>query len=1020
MGANDRLRRAESRERLLWILYTDLNSRFNTLVEECAHLQDTISGLVTKSDVVRGIIEKTSSAEKPAGFARATLSDIKIDSIYYTLSVRDRALLSLWNTLGALIRGLDANQLRHRAEYEKMALDLARVDENKGQSVYLYIGLRGYFLNTLFLEYTAQLEHAHEKIVQMLENQAGTLPNPILLRRWNSGLYGEFLSEYSRHVNWEARACVDSILPESKHISGVAITHTWTHHPTSTAKFFDIGFKDSVGNEKTSRFAIIRSAYFYLEQPVLFPLLYHECVHINFPENDDVKRDHRELFGARLAAIESLRLAKFPGSSSTSYENFWDHFTEEVWADALSITLGGRAYLIALSLQLFGLSGAEEYNHYRIDADTIYPLETLGSARHRKYEVNYPELEMGFFWEARLAVAANFLTHLIEGKNPAEIGVDEKISLDMAASIIGVIRQWHLSGIEANNSDVTSPAHSDYWRYRREINEWVEKTIVDHLSGAISRLPFGGTAICSAYEITSSSARAWISNAVNNYRHRLIPESNTAEGFKLSSRHRLENVSLDVRWAVAGDVIRAIRKNPASLSQWTAGFASWMRNDGGVAFRMALEFSRIRLALLDALADYLDGSEKNNADAGDLWGEVAKLPADWLKGDHENIVKFLRRRGITNSSHLDHQDDRLVALRDAWEELADRIMATLDKSFDVGDSLQPSECKEIQVGTLMFGVVRPAEFETPPSEFCAGGYVGGLDMVSRHLSEAARNQTLEAEARQLRDEAYLQSKPNFETSFLRLIGEYQFLAYTAGSTPVERDYHPQPHVPRMLVKPRLVLQVGGRPLSQAIALNTGMYGRVSLIRFKYRWQWHDLLSKLAAYVTTPERVIHDYSLLLSSAWEDVILVTWHKKAPDLWKLGLVGLKVDGKSPADMQSTFFVPVDSYEADVLDKMGPTCESWIDQMRDWRESSGLVSKVYRRSGRYDYTVVWQDKCGECESTLAASAKGLATMPAEMWSKVSHMITSFEEVEVGGLSDSDKYASVTHFAVKGSLAVD
>lgn len=50
----------------------------------------------------------------------------------------------------------------------------------------------------------------------------------ILMRRWNSGMYGEFLSEYSRHVNWEAQALARLISQvEATERLGSSMSRNW-------------------------------------------------------------------------------------------------------------------------------------------------------------------------------------------------------------------------------------------------------------------------------------------------------------------------------------------------------------------------------------------------------------------------------------------------------------------------------------------------------------------------------------------------------------------------------------------------------------------------------------------------------------------------------------------------------------------------------------------------------------------------------------------------------------------------
>ena len=1002
----------ESTSQLLWILFSDANSRFNTLIEECAHLQDTIVGLTANPELVRKILSTHESTEGVRGFNRPVVCDPKVHPEYYDASVRDRAFISLWNSLGGVIKGLDRNQKQHEATYKMVVREANQMDAGHGASetVYWYVSQRGYFINTAFSHYTAQLEHAHEKLIQMLENQAGTLPNPILLRRWNSGAYGEFLSEYSRHVNWEAHTCVGLVLGNKDSATPLqSITHTWAHNPTSLTKYFDVnlgGGASSSQGPTAKRFAIIRSAYFYLEQPVLFPLLYHECVHINFPDNEKVENDYKSFFGSRLEANKSLRLAKFPVELPKTYDNFWDHFTEEVWADAMSIALGGRAYLMALALQLLGLSGTGEFNHYRVDDDTMYALDELGGIRHRKYEVPYPALELPFFWEARLLIACDVLKLLPStGKDP------HARAATMGASVVKLIEQWRASGNEAYKDAGTSVEHAAWWKYRTSLNDWVQETVLKHLAPTIAKLE-DSSRVCSTYELASSNVRETIASAVNSYRSKYFhPCQGRAGAFTLEPNHRLENIAIDVRWALAHDIVLQMRSQPGQMTSWTSSFANWMRHDGGAAFRIALEACRVRLSLMDGLADHLIADVKNAKQSTGISARLAALNADYLRHDPDNRRKFLRQRGLTNSSKILNSREQEKALLDGINRIVDDMFA----------SFLSQASEEVKVGTLSLGVVRPEEFCEPatPSD-TRSPYLAALEKVERYMTASVEtDHGIKALAKA---DGHLAHAPDFKTVFIRLVGEYQFLSFTRGSTPVERDAHPGPFSPRMLVKPRLVLQIGGSDLAYE-ERHRDMWARVTLIRFKYRWQWTDLKRQLDAEVAKEAgRMLVEYAMFLSSAWEDVILVTWHDSPDQLWNHEQLGLGIGSRDGVDTQSTFVVPESTYKTLPPKDIG-THDEWHKAMKEWAEKTNLVSRIYRRSGRYDYTVVWSEQSDneglETKSPLESCTMAFASMPAALWAQVQSMITSYElRVFEKSKPDVAKKPSlskaITHFAIR------
>ncbi|QTN22217.1 hypothetical protein HZ992_18940 [Rhizobacter sp. AJA081-3] len=1037
-------------EALLWVLFSDANSRFNTLIEECAHLQETIQGLIGKSTLVNEVIALTRSDDLPQGFERPVACDPKSDPRYYDIPVRDRAFLSLWNALGAQIIGLHHNQTTHRSSYELLVCGEVGSDIGSSQRLYWYLSQRAYFLQPVFEHYTRMLEHAHEKLIQMLENQAGTLPQPILLRRWNSAAYGEFLSEYSRHVNWESGELVRRLWPRSNgpHRSGSqrdtarsvppesifpdAITHTWSHQPTSYASSFDVHMARA-GVTRSKRFGIIRSAYFYLEQPLLFPLLYHECAHLNFPSNDSFMDVPDSFFGSRLIAVMSLRHAQFTVTDpGMTYENFWDHFTEEVWSDAISVALGGRAYLLALALQLVGQSGEQEFSHYRIEEDTIYPLDQLGKVPYRKYEAKYPELSMSTFWEARLAIACAVLKSL-KGDNA------QKEDLQLIAALEELQTAWIDSGHHAFDAYGTSEGHEQLWDHRIELNEWVQSTIWAHLNEHIQVLA-ECSRINSTYVLNSPNTAEWINRSVAEQRQTTVGAVPSDE-FKMPATFRLEEVALDVRMRIARDIAVQLSGQAEQSGRWTDSFANWTRGDGALAFRIALEFSTLRRSLMEALADICD--RRPGEDAGTFQpfddtpiSQRLRALAGRLPTDNRYCSDLLRKKELTNWTRPSSVNIKLeTEILAELNSIADQIMAS-NRNGPIATAAQ--------AGTLTFGVVRPGE------------YAAITDGTSPYLKvgERLKNQVVEsAKWHSTLCKSGIDADPDptaVSTSLLSLVGEYQYLTYVKGSTPVERDAHVHAEVSRLLVKPRLVLSVGGKPLDEAIEQFAAThYARVSLIRYRYRWQWSELRALLDEDLRLAKPWLSGYSLLLSSAWEDAILITWHRHSDDLWESSNRALNVTYGS-ADVQSNFHVP-DQVTASALaqQQIGNALEpaatpsnDWYQTFATWAEQSGLVRRIYGRSGRYDYTVVWaQPSQGDSvpagsalsagvtaaeSSSLDACSIGLASLPHSAWRGLASFITSFEKrtfaLDPRGQPHHDsehggqpaRYKAVTHFALR------
>lgn len=990
-------------ERLLWILYTDANARFNTLIEECAHLQETIVSFVSDYEVFKNIADKTSDVTPIQGFSRTVFCSPKTHDDYYRLSVGDRTLFGLWNVLGATIVGASENQITHRESYERAIAQLRNTSgstapEDKFFDLYWYLNTRGYFIREVCDHYTQQIEHAHESLIQLLENQAGNLPNPLLFRRWSSAMYGDFLSEYSRHVNWETGKVIRR-LDQGRKIDSddnntSTISHSWAHRPTSYTTLFDQHFQGNQDKRKTkNRFGIVRSAYFYLEQPVLLPLLYHECIHVNFPMDGEIEApgSHKTFFGARLETLKSLRKAQF---KKELYGNFWDHFTEEVWTDALSIALQGRGYLVALCLQLFGLSGSSSFSHFNFEEDLIYPLTDLGKKEKRAYQPDIPELRDEHFWEARVLLACKVL------RATCTDDAHKKLVTEVVESVEALISSWFSGGKAANNEYKVSPIHSEWFDYRKELNHWVIKTTWRYMEKGLPEL-LNKCSICGTYVLQGETTYTLIDAAVNNYRRKY--GFTTQSDFSLLRDVRLEDVPFDVRWSLSEAFVAAIATD--NVAFLTNNFVSWLRHDGAAAFRMALEWFRIRNSLMDSVADAIDEKrplqqfwapinhdtyvEKVLALSKKVSNHVETTPGIQLSEAQE----ALRRRSLTNRLAPNVLIGYEETLRRDFERLADEgiqhLYVAMQSRVNHG---------EVPIGTLALGAIRPKEFSLDH------GYRGALIRASSASVEAIRI----ANDIGRFDKA---KKDPFTSKFIPLVGEYQYVHFTGGSTPVERDAHTK-NVPRTLLKPRLVLQAGGVGLDDMRDPGKGEVGRLTLLRLKYRWQWVTLQNLLSAHYSKSPNTHRQYSLYLSSAWEDVVLYTLHAGAREVWRdYEDLGLDV-AFGFADMQSSFSVDGADDDPIPVPLHMPKDNDWRATFTKWAKDSSYVLSIRERTGRFDFTVVWKTP-PDGENCFVSCKRGLCSMPLSLWHRVGSISCSFECTRDTGTPGNQDLVAISHIAL-------
>lgn len=1004
--------------RNLWFLYSDVNTRINILIEESAHLQNTVFGLLpSEHPLTKYFAEPDPKAEsglspevlkrlKGAGFERPVVLDFVDFPGYAGSRPRERALLGLWNTLGAAIVGLVENQAVLARRYSAAVTCLrpeAAARQESMASLFWFLATRGYYIGTSFTTYTGILEHAHEKIIQMQENRAGSLPAPILLRRWNSGLQGDFLARYARHVNWESSILVARLRNKDKSDKAqrVSITHTWAHHSTSMAHAFSLSegvhhvLKDGAPEGQKLRFGMIRSAYFYLEQPVLFPLLYHETAHLHFPSDAEAEADHSDFFLNRRDAYETLSK---PGiSSDTDYDNFWDHYTEEIWADALSIALSGRAYLSALTLQLFAATGRNYFSHEDLHSDQVFPLDTLADDNKKIFEAAFPETTESYFWEARLRVASRLCEELHR----------DDASQAFCKSVGELLEHWDAAGRDVFKEKHTSLEHEKLWAYRAELNKWVFDTIWRYLALSVPDLRVNRHV--SSMNVVSGVCRNAVDSRVSAY---LFQEFQTTVTPWPFATERLENIALDTRLRVSDEIAKSQTQEwrEEDHRRLTDTFANWMRHDGSTAFRLALEWYLARISMVESDVEAL--STRNSNDSHHKLSDFDSRRQQILRGGIDSksqeidpeISKALRSKSIFNLGPANAPattNDKLLAYDRELQAQADELICAICAiSEDDAREGRFRDTSLVKVGTLSLGALRAAEIVKTDET----GSNGTSPSTSPYLSAVSR---VGDYAHRANERVRVRHGIKREASFHHLIGDYHFATYTKGSTPTERDYYPE-RLPSILTKPRVVLQV----LGDGIEIDPARrIGRITLIRFPYRAEWYSLLQELrkeeaAGRLSKP-------AMFLSSAWEDVVLVTWHDNDDALWEIhdklhiSVLHRHVDTQSNVIIPQTFSAspsPATSgNEPKQLHLPGfapasaerPTL---IQQIRTEMDASKVkYLDVRHRLGRSDLSITWGacPEAGNNKSVALNCAAGLSSLSKDIWQSVGGFSTAFEKIE-------------------------
>lgn len=1009
--------------RVAWLLFSDLATRFNILSDECAHLQDTIFGLLqTTSNSDLGIDKPGEDGQERPWVARKP----RVDS-YHRLSNHERALINLWNSVGSLAEGLDAHQRETSSRFHSTIQGLLE-DKPEPESFYWFAAQRGHFLHDVFGFYTKQLEHAHQKLLQLLENMPGSLPNPLLLRRWHSAFYGEFLSEYSRHVNWQTQTLTWEMLrgalsrPKqhsdfSKWRDSIFLTHTWAHIPTSLARRHRL---DSDSEEPPLHFDTVWSSFFYLEQPLLFPLLYHECAHFCLDDplidlDRETSGPHRfeakgryggsKFFYSRDEAAATLRSLVRPESED---ERFWNQFTDEVWADAVSLTLGGIGYCAALVLQLFAQCGASAYHRFEAERDQLTNIRSFGTAEWQVREVPWGLLQTGdhsYFWEARLRVAIE-LTRELHG--------DANVPwLDAISTTLDYYLESYRSVYKAAS---TSQLHETWAYLRVTSNQWAAEVCWRCLKPHVPELK-KHRHIDNVYSLDRPICDL-IEKSIFAYQEKVlavfpVTKSPKATHIKLPETTRLEDVCCLTQWHLSGYVAAFIQEptNQTDVRRLVGALANYVGNDGGSAFRIALEWCAARKDLFEAAADSLSTNLKSRATSSANHSESLKaaIEIDLRGGNLEGNQAqefLLRKQHLTNEKYL--PKSRRLQLDTTKSTVSGLLCDAVGFFGDAADG------HEIRVGTIFLGVLRPWEVETT---VVAGGSRNCSDS-GLYCQALGNTQRYFAEMRKLLEERSCSTaKHQFE--FLPLVGEYSFLAYFSGVTPVERDCHPI-NVPKHFTKPRFVLEVfrGGRARLESGDPQVGLFssyerpfGRVTLLRLRYRWQWMDVRK----FAKRLELQI-DPILFLSSGWEDAILISWHHNENDYWATHRELRKVLGDH-AEYQSNAIVRglLKCPRRAIFDGGAPeeaivradsTRERWMKALSEGRYTQGdrgrVVEKINLRTGRYDYTIVWRRQERPIDARLMDFAEIMEGLPRWFWRHIGRISTSYEQVVCASGSES------------------
>ncbi len=1011
--------------KMAWQLYADAATRCNLLIDECAHIQNTIHAHLSHLDPeafgCRADGEPALSEQR----AWVPHGEQTRDSTYYTLRPQDRALRNLYASIGALASAIEENAQTLRTSFARVVESSQLKQPTLPDSLFWFVSLRGHLYETVFKFYLKHIEHAQAKLVQLIENMPGTLPGPTLMRRWSSGGYGEFLSSYSRKVNAQVQHLYWDLCKPHKGKSfdtwrqDQILVHSWGHDPTSltTKTRITSPAADLKATKRQIAITTIWSSYFYLEQPILFPLLFHECAH-HFEnktiaglgdESDPGATWARELWFERAKQAAHLlhRVCPLPDRDLS----FWTHFVGELWADLISLSRCGSGFFSALVLQLTGQQGEYlSFSDYDVDEDVRIALNETGLKDRRVLEVQYPTLDMAYFWEARLRFAIKAYRRL-SSRLP-------KHDASWVDDCEALLEAWVESGGAAMSERAASSDHATYWSYRKKLNDWVLDVTWDCLFEFIKLLEDRQKEDAEESEFRlDPDLLKLIHEDVQRYARHVFQDSGIQfTPFDEGVAWRLEDLCPRIRSEFGSLVVERVLTPPTRSAQegherWIKTYIDHMACDGSVGFRLAQEWIEVLSDVQSSAAMVLKKAD----------GPGSFKASRMLTQSESDLLQRLHKAGTKDLANIpegkDAQQtraDRIAnlgkirsfgLLEKNWPSLHGEVQEFKAKLIDaykrfLESSEDPSELND-GVGTLTLGVLKPYEAVRHV------GYGNAFRRLDRYFSELnqRRLRTISAGG--------LTAKPS--KSFLYpLFGEYNFAAYQPGLASINKSFHLACH-PACLTKPRAVLRMTSRAIEHA----DGKFVRVSQIAFRFRWQW----------VLLAEELKQTSDIFLSSAWEDIILVSHYDSIEefraDSAALGLkqrqwldihssLGLaQVPTKSAVKVSAPHPQRAKSPRRTARNAPKPAGSRALRRIRERqalrshrsRERvlrfsfvreyaehppikllSSVRGSVLERTGRYDVTIDWEAR------TPRELWEALDALPAKAWADIESIVSALE----------------------------
>jgi hypothetical protein len=981
--------------RLLWLLFNDCSIRLSIMIDDARSIQTLC--LRELSD--RKLISKLTcnDSEKERNWALKDSEKV--------VRTREKAVVDIYQLLESVVGSLESHREQlgtmyltctndHSYYYDssdsepRARFKSATVDRQT--NLVEFVIRRGFVIDQCAEMALRALQLAREKLQQLIENKPGALPAPLAQRRWANALYVNFLE------NFNARAIKQVVLLDA-HIGGypagknVGLTIEQfiacdQKASAGTRQFHGIGYSSTSWTAKTDystkaakvQQIVTSSSYFYPEQPILLPLLYHEYAH-HFQHVSDDARYHPLGFDSAFTKHKSKLAGAYIASDCFSdradeAQQYCDTFVTELKADVFALAISGIEYLHALFLQIFGIESVGLQIIVESNDRTLQ-FNEVAISDVQKFDIDN---QSSIATISRLFFALEFLLVLRGAQRAKDVPPFDSDEIAFCEALRELCTDY-LNGMGLFGSKHGQVFAKKLFLLNHYLNGPVREMARQIASGFGGALYHGARYHDGQYVAAATTKNA-LEGTVEKYCNEVFSvlqkstRSISSESFRLDSSERKGLVNImssphKVRWYVSARIEEASRAavergDKEVLSKIVNEFAQYFRNDGSVVFRYLLEFVSARRAISMKFAAELQNKTSTFSSDIEIYEffVAAKHELSLKHGLYERLCRLVFTDEGTVPPFEALAPKKLVELLVAWtsspicEEITRATngqsennavweidhagtkdkLALLDEQLSK-PLLSSSTCTlGCPVGMLDLGSINPF--------YARNNWYGPRD-VFKELHEKQFFKSIEVLNAKLGSVSTGKFKPFFGNTW-RSIGDYNYVSLILGTTPVERDLYIGQALPQ-LQKPRFVVAIGNSNVSELVMTEaseqTGATGGdknrtqtvrvLTLVKTPYRSDWLTLENFFK------KRGIDKLFVFLSTGWETAIVIWDTDTSVRLW------------STLKELNTLY---DTHSVFLQEPNPALCK--LDPISGFK-GFGNPDDLNFRTGRYDYGTVLKD---------------------------------------------------------------